>query len=132
MGEIRKHLNRATIDHPEMPHADLPNLSVKRHPRAIDVTKREEVRFLIMAGIPHREVVRRSGISGGTVSAIRQELKASMPLYRNTNADICVPNACPTVENEVDEDDVLLQPLEKIGGPGGTRTPDNTVMSGAF
>jgi hypothetical protein len=31
-----------------------------------------------------------SGVSGGMVSAIGQELKALMPLYRNTGSDLCV------------------------------------------
>lgn len=38
--------------------------------------KREEVRRLILAGVPHAEVVQQTGVSGGTVSVIRQGLKA--------------------------------------------------------
>jgi hypothetical protein len=38
--------------------------------------KREEVRFLILSGLPHKEVVKRSKVSSGTVSVIRGELRA--------------------------------------------------------
>ena len=53
--------------------------------------KREEVRFPILAGVAHAEVVRRTGASGGTVSAIRQELKGKTPVYLNTEGAACVP-----------------------------------------
>ncbi len=86
-------------------------------------------RFLILEGVPHAEVVRRTGVPSGTVSVIRQVLKAQAPLYRNTEIRVCVPSACP---NSSDEAEVLPQVPEKIGGPGRTRTCDNTVMSGAF
>jgi hypothetical protein len=79
--------------------------------------------------VAHAEVVRRTGVSSGTVSVIRQELKAKMPLYRNTESAVCVPIACP---NPSEGEDSIPQALEKIGGPGRTRTCDNTVMSGAF
>jgi hypothetical protein len=68
-------------------------------------------------------------VSSGTVSAIRQELKAEMALYRNTELDGCVPFAC---RDGYVEGDPKAQLIEKIGGPGRTRTCDNTVMSGAF
>jgi len=57
--------------------------------------KREEVRFLILSGLPHAEVVKRSGVSSGTVSLIRNEIRAVIPLYRNSESGslraICVP-----------------------------------------
>jgi hypothetical protein len=33
------------------------------------------VRSLILKGIPHRQVVERSGVSSGTVSSIRKDVK---------------------------------------------------------
>lgn len=132
MMEIRKHLTRANIDRPEIDPAKAAETTRKPHPRAIGETKRQEVLFLILSGVPHKEVVHLSGVSSGTVSALRQELGASTALSRNTESEVCVPNACPTGENEADLVEELSQAFEKIGGPGGTRTPDNTVMSGAF
>jgi hypothetical protein len=129
MDEIRAHLKRAQIDKPDIDPAELAEPGRKPHRRGIGDTKREEFRFLILAGAAHADVVRRSGVSSGTVSAIRQELKAQMPLYRNTESAICVPIACPTSH---EEGEALPQVIENIGGPGRTRTCDNTVMSGAF
>jgi len=129
MTEVRTHLKRAQIDKPNIDPAELADKRLKPQTRGIGETKREEVRFLILGGVPHAEVVRRTSVSSGTVSAIRQELKAQMPLYRNTEAPVCVPIACP---NPSGEDSRLPQVIEKIGGPGRTRTCDNTVMSGAF
>jgi Phage integrase family len=129
MAEVRSHLKHARIDSPEVDPAELAaGVSTSRQ-RGIGERKREEVRFLIFAGVPHAEVVRRSGVSSGTVSSIRQELKARMPLYRNSEPVDCVPLACRGPD---DEGLVDYQVIEKIGGPGRTRTCDNTVMSGAF
>ena len=61
------------------------------------------------------------------MSGIRQELKAEIPLYRNTELETCVPIACPCDKLLGTADSQLI---EKIGGPGRTRTCDNTVMSG--
>ena len=66
----------------------------------------------------HAEVVRRIGVSSGTVSAIRQELKREMPIYRNTETSTCVPIACPTPSSG---DDAESQVIEKIGGPTGAK-----------
>jgi hypothetical protein len=129
MTEIRKHLKRAQIDRPDIDPAELVAAVGKPRRRGIGERKREEVRFLILAGVAHAEVVRRTGVSSGTVSAIRQELKGKMPLYRNTETSVCVPIACPTPS---DGDDLNSQVVENIGGPGRIRTCDNTVMSGAF
>ncbi|TWA71853.1 site-specific recombinase XerD [Azospirillum baldaniorum] len=48
----------------------------------IGEAKRAEVRRLILEGVPHAEVVRRTGVSGGTVSAIRQALKTEQAVLR--------------------------------------------------
>jgi hypothetical protein len=74
-------------------------------------------------------VVRRTGVSSGTVSAIRKVLKAKMPLYRNSEPADCVPFACRDPQTEEMPGSEVV---EKIGGPGRIRTCDNTVMSGAF
>ncbi len=129
MAEVRKHLKRAQIDRPDIDPADLVHRIGKPHRHGIGETKREEVRFLILSGVPHAEVVARTGVSSGTVSSIRQEMKAEIPLYRNTESDPCVPFAC-RVDGE--DDDSKTQVIEKLGGPGRTRTCDNAVMSGAF
>jgi len=129
MMEVRKHLKRAQIDRPDIDPADLAEPSAKQPRRGIGERKREEVRFLILSGVAHAKVVRMSGVSSGTVSAIRQELKAEIPLYRNTEGEICVPFAC---RKPLDEENPESQLIEKLGGPGRTRTCDNTVMSGAF
>ena len=129
MAEIQTHLKHAQIDRPEIDPAEFVDIVGKPHRHGIGETKRQEVRWLILSGVPHAEVVRRSGVSSGTVSAVRQELKASMPLYRNTESQICVPFACHDAD---DERDAEPQAFEKIGGPGRTRTCDNAVMSGAF
>lgn len=71
----------------------------KPRPRSIDETKSALVRQLILNGVPHQEVVRQSGVSGGTVSKIRQQLKANVMLFRNTEGQICVPTACPNQNN---------------------------------
>jgi hypothetical protein len=55
-------------------------------------TKRQGVRFLILSGVPHKEDVRLSEVLRGTVSGIRQELRASTPLYQNTETGFGVPN----------------------------------------
>ena len=129
MAEVRTHLKRAQIDRPEIDPAALAGAEVNPPRKGIGEAKRAEVRFLILEGIPHGQVVRRTGVSSGTVSAIRQALKAEMAVYRNTEMRVCVPFACRD-----GEDDAMLnsQVPEKIGGPGRTRTCDNTVMSGAF
>ena len=129
MAEVRTHIKRAQIDKPDIDPADLAAATGKPQRHGIGQRNREEVRFLILSGVAHAEVVRRSGVSSGTVSAIRQALKAEIPLFRNTEMEICVPTACPPPDFEGDAES---HPIEKIGGPGRTRTCDNTVMSGAF
>jgi hypothetical protein len=57
--------------------------SSRAHPTEV----REKARALILAGVPHARVVKETGMSSGTVSAIRKEIKASGPLLR---ADPCV------------------------------------------
>jgi hypothetical protein len=95
MADVRKHLKRARIDKPELDPADQAATTGRRYRHGVGEKKREEVRFLILSGLPHAEVVRRSGVSSGTVSAIRQVLKAEIPLYRNTEINFCVPNCVP-------------------------------------
>ena len=127
MAEVRKHLKHAQIDRPDIDPADvLPSLATP-YKRGVGEKKREEVRFLILSGVAHAEVVRRSGVSSGTVSAIRTDIKAKIALYRSNDLPICVPIACP---NENESGEAFPQVPEMIGGPGRTRTCDQTVMSG--
>jgi hypothetical protein len=129
MSEIRDHLKVARIDKPAIDPTELALQEHKPHPRSIGEEKRCLVRQLILTGHGHAAVVRLSGVSGGTVSKIRQDLKANVRLYRNTEVPVCVPFAC---RNEETVRATQTQAFEKIGGPGRTRTCDNTVMSGAF
>ena len=48
----------------------------------------EQVRFLILSGLPHAEIIKRSGVSSGTVSLLRKEIKSVTPLYRNSNSSV--------------------------------------------
>ncbi len=127
MAEVRKHLKRASIDQPARDAASLAKSISSKTKRGVGDTKREEVRFLILSGLPHAEVVRRSGVSSGTVSLLRKEICEVIPLYRNSESGLCVPFACRESTSS-DSDD--SQAVEKISGPGRTRTCDQTVMSG--
>ena len=116
MAEVRKHLKRAQIDQPDVDPADLIQTIAKPHRRGVGEAKREEVRFFILSGVAHAEVVRRAGVSSGTVSAIRKEMRVEIPLYRNTESVSCVPIACPT-DDEGDEG--FLKYLILLVGPAG-------------
>jgi hypothetical protein len=121
VSEVRKHLKRAQIDKPDIDPADPAAAIGSSHRRGIGERKRDEARFLILSGVAHAEVVRMSGVSSGTVSSIRQELKAKMPLYRNTEIKMCVPIACPTPQSVGDPNS---EAIENISGPGRIRTCD--------
>ncbi len=127
MAEIRKDLKRANIDQPAIDAATLARAIPSKVKRGVGDAKREEIRLLILSGLPHKEVVMRAKVSSGTVSLIRQEIRSFMPLYRNSESALCVPFACHEGESSSLRDG---QVIEKIGGPGRTRTCDLTVMSG--
>jgi len=129
MAEMRKHLKRANIDQPvtKIDAAALAKTIPSKFKKGVGDAKREEIRRLILSGLPHREVVRQSKVSSGTVSLIRSEIRAVMPLYRNSESRLCVPFAYPKDESPTSDD---VQVPEFIGGPGRTRTCDLTVMSG--
>jgi hypothetical protein len=127
MAEVRQHLKRASLDPPERDAASLAKSIQSKSKRGVGDAKREDVRFLIVSGLPHAEIVRRSGVSSGTVSLLRKEIREVIPLYRNSESGLCVPFACRKRKNLESEN---TQPIENIGGPGRTRTYDQTVMSG--
>jgi len=129
MAEIRKHLKKANIDQPisAIDPVALAKAIPSKFKKGVGDAKREEIRRLILSGLPHKEVVRQSKTSSGTVSLIRGELRAVMPLYRNSESPLCVPFAYHEDERSSPEDS---QVPEMIGGPGRTRTCDLTVMSG--
>jgi len=129
MAEIRKHLKRANIDQAVIDTAVLAKSIPSKTKKGVGDGKREEVRFLILSGLPHKEVVKRSGVSSGTVSLIRSEIRAAVPLYRNSESRPCVPFACREIESSRPDDS---QAVEPPGGPDRTRTCDQTVMSGVF
>jgi hypothetical protein len=117
MDEVRKHLKRVNIDQPRINPAELAakTIGVKNR-RGVGDTKREEVRFLILSGLSHAEVMRRGAVSSGTVSAIRREMGEAIPLYRNSESGLCVPFACRKTESS-DSDDA--QAVERLVGPAG-------------
>jgi integrase len=127
MKEVRSHLKRVNIDHPVLDIETLAKTIPSKTKAGIGDAKREEVRFLILSGLPHKEIMKRSGVSAGTVSLIRQEVRAAVPLYRNSESGLVVPISYLSSDN-IDEDESQL--IELIGGPGRTRTCDLTVMSG--
>ena len=127
MLEIRKHLRRANIDAPILDAQAIAKSIPSTAKRGVGDAKREEVRFLILSGLPHAEIVKRSGVSSGTVSLVRKEIRAVIPLYRNSESGLCVPIACQKKKSSVAD---KKQVIENIGGPGRTRTCDQTVMSG--
>jgi len=127
MAEIRTHLKRANIDQPVLDIAELARSIPSQTKAGIGDARRQEVRFLILSGLPHAEVVKRSKVSSGTVSLIRKEMRAVMPVYRNSESGLCVPFAC---RDDGNSDDACSETVEKVGGPGRTRTCDQTVMSG--
>lgn len=127
MAEVRKHLKRANIDRPVLDARALAKSIPSKTKGGVGDAKREEARFLILSGLPHAEVVKRSGVSSGTVSLIRSEMRETIPLYRNSESGLCVPFACREIASSEDGDS---QAFENIGGPGRIRTSDQTVMSG--
>jgi hypothetical protein len=127
MREIRRHLKKASIDLAPVAIAGVTTGKATR--RGIGEAKRQQIRDMILAGTIHREVVRLSGVSGATVSQIRQELRKTHRLYRAGSSPISARFARGSVEVVGDDD---TQVIEKVGRPGRTRTDDNTVMSGAF
>ncbi len=125
--EIRSHLKRANIDQPVLDIETLAKTIPSKTKAGIGDAKREEVRFLILSGLPHKEIMKRSGVSAGTMSLIRQEVRAAVPLYRNSNSGLLVPFS---YLSDTSSDEGEDQPIERTGGPGRTRTCDQTVMSG--
>ena len=84
------------------------------------------MRKLILGGVAHQQIVEATGVSSGTVSVIRRNIKAQMPLMRATG---CVTVALLSAKGRLRE---VQKGQEKVGASGRTRTCDNTVMSGAF
>jgi hypothetical protein len=127
MTEIRKHLKHANIDQPVVDAATLAKSIPSKTKKGVGDAKREEIRFLILSGLPHKEVVQRSKVSSGTVSLIRKEIVEAIPLYRNLVPSHFVPFSYLKDASSNEKDS---QAIENIGGPGRTRTCDQTVMSG--
>ncbi len=118
MAEVRRHLTRTNIDQPVLDIEALAKSIPSKAKAGIGDAKREEVRFLILSGLPHKEVVKRSGVSSGTVSLIRREMREVIPVFRNSESGLCVPFAC---REDASSDDDDPQPLENIGGPVPTK-----------
>lgn len=62
----------------------LVRLTGKAMRRGIGEAKRQEVRRLILARVPHRQIVEQSKVSSGTVSEIRQRIRAETVLLKIT------------------------------------------------
>jgi hypothetical protein len=77
----------------------------------------------------HQAAVNRTSGSGDGVEGTRTPPAPDgiYVLYRDTEMQGCVPIACPGDDLA---DTAESRPIEKFGGPGRTRTGDNTVMSG--
>jgi hypothetical protein len=69
------------------------------------------VRKLILGGIAHQQIVKTTGVSSGTVSVIRRDIKAQMLLMRATG---CVTVALLSAKGRLSE---VQKSQEKIGGP---------------
>lgn len=119
MDDVRDQLKHANIDQPVLDAAGVAVQPRFEHDTGVGLTKRDEIRFLILSGIPHREVVQRAGVSDGTVSAIRQQPKAERPVYRASESESCVSFACAEGD---DKQSSTSQPIEIIGGPGRIRS----------
>ena len=124
---VRAQMKHANIDQPVLDAAAVAVQPRFEHDTGVGLTKRDEIRFLVLSGIPHHEVVQRAGVSDGTMSAIRQQLKAERPVYRASESASCVSFACAEGD---DNQSSTAQPIEIIGGPGRIRTCDQAVMSG--
>jgi len=127
MSEVRSYLKRADIDCPIIDVDKLAKTIPSKTKAGIGDAKREEVRRLILQGLPHKEIMQRTGVSAGTVSMLRREVRAVFPLYRNSESGLLVPFSYLSGVNIEDDDS---QPIGIPGGPGRTRTCDQTVMSG--
>src|SRR5215475_12038968 len=89
--EVRSHLKRVQIDRPDIDPSELAGATSKPRRRGIGERKREKVRFLIPAGVAHAEIVHRTGVSGGTVSTIRQELKGKFQFISTLKGQFACP-----------------------------------------
>ncbi len=99
--------------------------------RGVGEAKRDEVRCLILAGVPHRSIVERTGVSSGTVTGIRKALRASgARLLKADPLSVRAASVPQTAEARAEPPPHLPQTLEKNGGPARTRTGNQTVMSG--
>jgi hypothetical protein len=127
MAEVRKHLKRAFIDQPARDAAALAKSISSKTKRGVGDAKREEVRFLILSGLL---------TCRGCSARWRFEWHYQPPPQGDTRSNsslsqfrigACVPFA---FRESTSSDSDNTQPVEKIGGPGWTRTSDQTVMSG--
>jgi len=115
MMEIRAHRKRASIDQYVIDFATLAKMIPSKTKAGVGDAKREHVRFLVLSGLPHKEVAKRSGVSSGTVSLIRSEMREMIPVYRNSESGLRVPFACRSNASSGDDGS---QAIENIGGPG--------------
>jgi hypothetical protein len=120
--DLRKQMRPGLLSPPSADGAA--QLRLRSSGRGISEEKREHVRKLILGGVAHQQIVKATGVSSGTVSVIRRDIKAQMPLMRAT---ACVTVALLNAKGRLSE---VQKGQEKIGGPGRSRTCDNTVMSG--
>ena len=130
MMEVRKHLTRANIDRATVNIEALARMIPTKTKAGVGDAKRQEVRFLILSGLPHAEVVARSGVSSGTVSLIRSEIREVTPPYRNSESGLSVPFAYLDPEGSNPDDQ---QHMESPGGPDSYHDIDlNNIISSTY
>ena len=87
----------------------------------------------MLDGVAHGDIVRQIGVSSGVISALRKDLKAHHWLYRSDGSAPCVDIACRAAGKMLKrESKRAVQAQEFAGGPGRTRTCNDTVMSGGL
>jgi hypothetical protein len=82
MKEVRKHPKRANIDQPVDAAAPAKSIPSKVK-RGVGDAKCEEIRLLILSGLPHKEVVLRAKVSSGTVSLFRHNSETAICVSRS-------------------------------------------------
>lgn len=153
MQEVGRHLTATRLARPgsedlaegqALPPMDMTGRAQRR---GVGEEKRQQVREMILAGLPHGMIVEKSGVSSGTVTGIRQALrKSGVRLFKaDPSAAAAVPGpaeqkliAAPDRAASVphagdagtEASDLSAQVFEKVGGPARTRTGNQTVMSG--
>jgi hypothetical protein len=123
MAEVRNHLKRANIDQPRIDAADLAKTIGTKNRRGVGDVKREKIRFLILSGLPHAES------SAGPAYQAGPQVRSAKK-WATRSRSIGTRNHRFACRDEIESSPDDSQVVENTGGPGRTRTCDQTVMSG--